>query len=306
MLEPSWPLVFTQKMPILSSRNVITKVKVLFPVHADMVGLIRGLVESLQPFARAHEVSLSFECCHKLLEALYQPEQITQDVTQLICRVITFTPQKYAVKVQLQKGPAPENCLEVIVQNSGVNLALMGDIRSGIKHRVSVQAQDRGSRFSLLIPIDLEEEELTASPTSIKHTIIKPWYNEIRRRLTHHFSDPKNLEQVVRQRNPQEGIFLKKVNAIINNHLDKEGFNTGDLALYMALSRTQLFRKIKELTQMAPGQYIRYVRLRKAKELLQEGELNVSEVGYRVGFLSNSHFCRAFQRQFGVNPSRIK
>jgi AraC-like DNA-binding protein len=111
---------------------------------------------------------------------------------------------------------------------------------------------------------------------------------------------------VAKQRGIQEGIFLKKVNAVIDSHLDKEGFSTKDLALHMALSRTQLFRKIKELTQMAPGQYIRYVRLRKAKELLLEGQLNVSEVGYRVGFLSNSHFCRAFQRQFGINPSRLK
>ena len=74
----------------------------------------------------------------------------------------------------------------------------------------------------------------------------------------------------------------------------------------MALSRTQLYRKLKVLTHQPPAQYIQFVRLQKAKEYLQNTELNVGEVVLKVGFASHSHFTRAFHDQFGFNPSFLK
>ena len=85
-------------------------------------------------------------------------------------------------------------------------------------------------------------------------------------------------------------------------------FKVDTLSNAMALSRTQLFRKIKSLTQMSPQQYLRFVRLETAKKLLQskDKDLNVSEVCYAVGFASKSHFTRSFQKEFGFNPSEYK
>jgi AraC-like DNA-binding protein len=279
----------------------------IFAVKADLIALVRGLIEGLQPFAQAHGVSLSLTSEFNQLVLLYQPEEIVPDLTQLLCRVITFTPQGYAVQMRINTCPAETNCLDISVANTGVSLALMGDIRKGIRYEVMVESQQHGSKFIIRMPINGEKHtQMTADTSTGTHAIIKPWYSEIRKHLTTHFKNPKNLEEAAENRSEQEGIFLKKAHAIIEGHMDQEGFTAKDLANAMALSSTQLFRKIRSLTHLAPGRYIRLVRLLKARDLLQSGHYNVSEVAGKVGFVSNSHFTRAFQKQFGINPSSLK
>ena len=138
------------------------------------------------------------------------------------------------------------------------------------------------------------------------HAVIIPFYSEIKSRLTSHFKNRKNLERAAQRKNTKQGAFLKQVNSIIDVNMSREGFSAIDLAKEMAMSPSQLFRKIKALTHMSPGRYIQFVRLEKAKELLEQGKYNVSEVAFSVGFVSCSHFTRAFQKQFGFNPSSIR
>lgn len=90
------------------------------------------------------------------------------------------------------------------------------------------------------------------------------------------------------------------------SNLEREGFDPDCLCKGMALSRTQLYRKLTALTHKPPAQYIQFVRLQKAKEYLQNTEFNVGEVVLKVGFASHSHFTRAFHDQFGFNPSFLK
>ena len=279
----------------------------IFPVNADIIGLIQGCVKSLQPFASAQDVSLSFESEITEKEAFYQPEEIISAVTKLICRIITFTPQNYSVDIVLRKSEQTAKLIIVQISNTGVNLAIMGEINRGIIYPVKSISKKAGSIFLIQIPLNINKfNSPPVCESGTDHTMIKPWYSEIKKRLTSYFSNPQHIENAVTQRSERDGIFLKKVNAIIYHHLDQECFDTKDLAKKVALSRTQLFRRIKELTQMAPGQYIRFVRLQKAKEMLEKSDLNVSEVAYKVGFVSNSHFSRAFSRQFGINPSALK
>lgn len=279
----------------------------IFAVRADLIALVKGLIEGLQPFAQAHGISLSLSSEFNRLVFLHQPEEIVPDLTQLLCRVITFTPQGYTVQMNIRASPAESTFIDISVTNTGVNLTLMGEIRRGIRYEVMTESQENGTSFMIRMPINADKHgQITPETSSETYTIIKPWYSEIRKHLTTHFKNPRNLEEAADKRSEQEGIFLKKANAIIEGHLDQEGFTAGDLAKAMALSRTQLFRKIRPLTHMAPGRYIRFVRLLKARDLLQSGRYNVSEVAGRVGFVSNSHFTRAFQKQFGINPSALK
>jgi AraC-like DNA-binding protein len=127
------------------------------------------------------------------------------------------------------------------------------------------------------------------------------------KRLTTHFSNTENLEKAAELKSSGEGVFLKKVNVVINAHISDSEFKVDALANAMALSRTQLFRKIKVLTQKSPQQYLRFVRLEKAKRLLQatDKDMNVSEVCYETGFASKSHFTRSFQKEFGFSPSEF-
>ena len=277
----------------------------IFPVKADIVFLLENLVQSLRPFAEAQDVSLGFRCSLDTIIAKYQPEQIIPSLTQIVCRVITFTPQNYGVTTSLKKCVENSNCVSFIVCNTGADLSRLSEIRNGLRYQIRVTSlAGVGTRFEIQIPIDLAEKKNEKAPPGV-HDMIPPWYAEIRKRLLSHFSKADRLAAAI-QKNPQDGIFLQKVNAVINSHMQDENFCSEDMSRAVALSRTQLHRKIKELTSLSPMKYLKYCRLKKAKSLLESGKLNVTEAAYHVGFASPSHFSRSFHQEFGFNPSAIR
>lgn len=96
--------------------------------------------------------------------------------------------------------------------------------------------------------------------------------------------------------------FMNKLTEAVMTHIDVEEFNVDNLAEIMCMSRTSLHRKIKGISDMTPGDFIRIVRLKRAAELLQEGEYRINEIAILVGFQSQSYFAKSFQKQFGVLP----
>lgn len=100
--------------------------------------------------------------------------------------------------------------------------------------------------------------------------------------------------------------FLLKVRNSVEKNLSDENFGIQELCQDLAVSRTQLHRKLKTITGKSTSQVIRSIRMAKAKSLLEASDLNVSEVGYEVGFTNNSHFTQAFKEEFGMPPSYFK
>ncbi len=105
--------------------------------------------------------------------------------------------------------------------------------------------------------------------------------------------------------NKADRAFLDRVTEIVNENISEPDFNVDDLAGLMAMSRSNLHRKIKGLLQMPPNDFMRLLKLRKAAELLSEGEYRISEISYMTGFNSSSYFAKCFQKQFGVLPKEF-
>lgn len=101
----------------------------------------------------------------------------------------------------------------------------------------------------------------------------------------------------------QEDEFVLKARSIIENHLDDVSFSLEGFCRELAMSRSQAHRKLTALTGYAPSQFIRYVRLSKAKVLLLDPERTISEVAYATGFADPGYFTRVFKKEFGVTPS---
>jgi signal transduction histidine kinase/ligand-binding sensor domain-containing protein/DNA-binding response OmpR family regulator len=97
--------------------------------------------------------------------------------------------------------------------------------------------------------------------------------------------------------------FMRKILEVIEEHISEEEFSIEDIAAEAAMSRTQIFRKIKGLTGKSPSVYLRSVRLSKAKQMIKRGEGTISEISYRVGFSSPAYFSRCFKEEFGCSPS---
>mgnify|MGYP005826826155 CR=1 FL=1 len=94
-----------------------------FNINADLVPLFHGLVTGLKPFAIAQEVDLSFNAKVERLYATYNPEQALSEITVLLSRVITFTPQMYAVKVSMGRCTANTDQCILAIENTGVDLS---------------------------------------------------------------------------------------------------------------------------------------------------------------------------------------
>ncbi|WP_029905041.1 hybrid sensor histidine kinase/response regulator transcription factor [Prevotella sp. 10(H)] len=96
--------------------------------------------------------------------------------------------------------------------------------------------------------------------------------------------------------------FLNNLIAIIHSHLDETELDVDKLAAAMNMSRATLYRKVKNISELTPNDFIRLIRLKKAAELLVQKEYRVNEIAYIVGFRSSSYFSKCFQKQFGVLP----
>ncbi len=98
-------------------------------------------------------------------------------------------------------------------------------------------------------------------------------------------------------------LFLENLNEIIQDHIADVGFDVEHLAEKMNMSRPTLYRKIKAISDLTPNDLINVARLKKAAQLLSEGQFKIYEVSYQVGYSSQTHFGRNFQKQFGMSPS---
>jgi DNA-binding response OmpR family regulator/anti-sigma regulatory factor (Ser/Thr protein kinase) len=128
---------------------------------------------------------------------------------------------------------------------------------------------------------------------------------EKKEKLTAYFSKstlPKNELEELNETIEIEDVFVQKVKKIVEENHSKEDFGLPQLCQKIGMSRSQLFRKMKALTDKAPSEYIRSFRLQKAKHLLETNDFNVSEVAYEVGFKDPSYFSKLFQKEFGELP----
>ncbi len=100
--------------------------------------------------------------------------------------------------------------------------------------------------------------------------------------------------------------FLEKVTSIIEDQISNEQFGVSELADAVHMSRSNLLRKIKKETGQSASQYIRSLRLKKAKELLKETEMTVSEISFEVGFSNSSYFIKCYREEFGHPPGESR
>ena len=159
--------------------------------------------------------------------------------------------------------------------------------------RSKLDSYEKGADDYILKPFDAEELR-----SRVGNLI------EQRKRLRERFrqeflSEPGTIKSLPEQTDN----FLLKVCDIVKSNLSDSVYSVEQLCQDVGLSQPQLYRKLMALTDHSPSEFIRNTRLRKAAEMFQHGETNVSIVLYAVGFNTPSHFSRSFRELFGVNPS---
>jgi ligand-binding sensor domain-containing protein/signal transduction histidine kinase/AraC-like DNA-binding protein len=137
-------------------------------------------------------------------------------------------------------------------------------------------------------PFNIEYLKVTISRLSSRHQSIKNQLTE-------------NKEEVITIES-SDSKTLKKLNSLINDHIDNLDLGVEFLCKELGLSKTHLNRKVRELTGYSPASYIRQLRLNKASQLLKVEHLTIAEIAYMTGFSSPSYFSQTFRDYYGVTP----
>ncbi len=100
-------------------------------------------------------------------------------------------------------------------------------------------------------------------------------------------------------------VFVQRLQSQIEKHIADTDFSVEALCSELGVSRTQLFRRTKQLLGVSPVELIRQVRLRKAEQLLRHTDMTIQQVAYSVGFSSPSYFTKCYKDHFGTTPTSL-
>jgi DNA-binding response OmpR family regulator len=109
----------------------------------------------------------------------------------------------------------------------------------------------------------------------------------------------------VEANDPNEA-FIKKALTIVEQHINDAEFTVDKLQKEMGMSRMQLHRKLKALTNFSASEFVRDLRLQRAAQLLAKNGINVADAAYICGFNSLSYFSQCFKEKYGVTPSHFE
>jgi len=169
--------------------------------------------------------------------------------------------------------------------------------------------------FIILTAKISEDDKIEGYKVGAEHYITKPFNSEqllLQIKNIIAFRQIKIQEEIFADTSLNESdmserelIFLDKLTQLIHKNIELTDYHVEEICKELFISRMQLHRKLKALTGKSTSEFIREVRMFKAKELLESLNYNVSEVMYMVGFKSNSHFSRAYKESFGILPSNV-
>ncbi len=104
----------------------------------------------------------------------------------------------------------------------------------------------------------------------------------------------------------EDNELILKITKLVIEHLDDENLSLDSIAAEMAISKMQLYRKIKELIDQTPTEFIRTIRLNNAEKLLKTTNKTVQEIMYDCGFNNKTYFYREFAKKFQQTPKEYR
>lgn len=105
---------------------------------------------------------------------------------------------------------------------------------------------------------------------------------------------------------PYPPTFIHRLDAIIEANLHKEDFSIGFLCKQLTISYTHTYRKIRKETGLSPSMYVCKKRLIQACFLLENTELSMGEIAFRVGFNTQAYFSKCFSDTYGAPPLQYR
>ncbi len=219
---------------------------------------------------------------------------------------------------------------EILVAKNGeegINLALeripdiiicdvMMPVKNGIELCNTLKTDERTSHIPIILLTAKTGNEnlMEGLKTGADDYIIKPFHQDLlqlrvkkiienRKKLQQRYSQEVILKPQDIAITPIDVQFLERVQKVLDNKLIESSFNMEEFSKAVGISRMQLHRKLKALTGLSASSFIRSQRLKLAAQLLQQSDINISQVGYSVGFNNPNYFSKCFKDLYHCTPS---
>ncbi len=274
----------------------------IYPAEADIITILRNLLQELQPFAEKKNITLDFAARENEIRLPYSESELQTGFTKLISSIIDYMPENNTLYLSVEViEKAGSKYISLRIKNTGRNLKIVTAITKNSSLPVTLFSSNSNETifevcYSLIPSIN--------TPVAINGSVIN--YTSVVRGIQTHFAKLNNPVARLAESKPKEAAFLSTINKFILDNMDDERFDANALSNAMTMSRAQLLRRLKSLTGNSPGFYIKTMRLEKAKELLETSDLSVSEAAFKTGFGTPSNFSKVFSEKYGMTPSQFR
>ena len=194
----------------------------------------------------------------------------------------------------------------VMPEMDGITLLKNIKGNANISHVPVIMLTSKSEISDRLEGIKLGADAYLAKPFSLEelHLTIDNLIDNVRRlkgKFSGALKQDDKVEKIEVKGNDEE--LMERIMKVVNENMSDSDFNVEKMCDEVGVSRTQLHRKLKEMTGVPTSEFLRNIRLNEAARLIRERKINITQVSYMVGFANNSHFSTAFKKYFGMSPS---
>ena len=306
-------LVNASKGSIIANNIDADKIQftVTLPITKEAFDVSELIDESLKPKNNSNptrgEIRISDDSIEHPLLLIVEDEQ---DIRSFIKSIFS---ENYRL-LEAQNGD-----IGITLAKEMVPDIIISDIMMPVKDGIALCNDLKHNALTSHIPIILltakvgEEHEITGLQTGADAYITKPFNSKkLQTRVTQLIDNRKQLKQHYSNEftiSPELAVtsteteFLKRLQDVLNAHITEPDFTSERFGELLAMSRTQLHRKLKAVIGQSTSEFIRIQRLKLAVKLLKQSDINVSEIAYQVGFNSPSYFTKCFKEHYGSTPN---
>lgn len=290
--------------------------------EADIKSLIEDWVEAFRPLARKRDIKLTVKAVGEVPASMaIDVEKMERVVFNLVSNAFKYTPDNGHVTVSYGaegdalvinvadtgKGIPAEDVDKIFErfyqvdkvrpQGSGIGLSLAKAFVELHGGKISVDSEPgEGSEFRVEIPVT--------------HVAAKP-LTAVSAEATPSGDIAAELADIEPRRVPVgegdiDNDFYQRFLAVFTARMGEPELSVDAVAAEMGLGRSQLYRKIKALTNYSPVELMRTLRLRHARTLLTSTDKTISEIAYEVGFSSPAYFTKCYKDAYGETPTDLR
>ncbi len=241
---------------------------------------------------------------------------VVEDNDDMRFFISSLLQERYVV-LQAENGQAGLDILDKEYVDLIISDIMMPEL-DGISFCDKVKANPTTSHLPviLLTALALDEKRISGYESGADSYIVKPFLPEL---LLARVSNLLEFRDEMKQRfaadlrfKPKEvkvtsvdEEFLEKIASLMEKYVSDSQFDVGKMCDMVGMSHMHFIRKVKQLTDKKPMELLKSFRLTRAKQLLEQNKINVSEVGYMVGYDLPNSFTRAFKNEFGITPTQF-